>query len=300
MATPQNRARATEGSEGSDFAPWPEPAKRARGGRVIFVGAGPGDPGLITVKGLRALKSADAVVFAGSLISPGMKALFPRRAERWDSAKMTLEEIHEAAVEAVRRGKTVVRLHDGDPAIFGALEEQLRLLEEDEVPYELVPGVSSFLAAAAALGQELTIPEVSQTVIISRAEGRTPVPERESLKSLASHGAVVALFLSAGLAGRACRDLRAGGLPPDTPAMAVYRASWPDQRVVRGTLADLPQRMREASMDKTTLILAGPALGTPRKGYSTWGPNGRRPRSRLYDPSFTHGYRKAKPGGGKR
>ncbi len=270
--------------------------KAANGGRVIFVGAGPGDPDLITVKGLRALRSADAVVFAGSLISPGLRAFFPEGAERWDSAAMTLEEIHAAVVKAVRDGKTVVRLHDGDPAIFGALEEQLRLLERDGVPYELIPGVSSFLAAAAALGQELTVPEVSQTVIISRAEGRTPVPERESLRSLASHGAVVALFLSAGLAARACRDLQAGGLPPDTPAAAVHRASWPDQVVVRGTLADLPRLMREASIDKTAIILAGPALGTPRKGYSTWGGNGAGPRSKLYDPSFTHGFRKAKTG----
>lgn len=269
-------------------------AKPPAGGKVIFVGAGPGDPGLITVKGLRALKSADAVVFAGSLISPGILALFPEKAKRWDSASMTLEEIHEAVVKAARRGKTVVRLHDGDPAIFGALEEQLHLLERDGVPYELVPGVSSFLAAAAALGQELTIPEVSQTLIITRAEGRTPVPERESLRSLAPHGAVVALFLSAGLAARACRDLQAGGMRPDTPAMAVYRASWPDQLVVRGTLDDLPGKMREASIDKTAIILAGPALGTPRKGYRTWGANGSRPRSRLYDPSFTHGFRKAK------
>lgn len=267
---------------------------------MIFVGAGPGDPDLITVKGLRALRSADAVVFAGSLISPGLQALFPPEAERWDSASMTLEEIHGAVVRAVREGKTVVRLHDGDPSLFGALEEQLHLLERDGIPYELVPGVSSFLAAAAALGQELTIPEVSQTVIITRAGGRTPVPERESLKSLASHGAVIALFLSAGLAARACRDLQAGGLPPETPAAAVYRASWPDQRVIRGTLADLPRKMREASVDKTAIILAGPALGTPRKGYSTWGTNGSMPRSRLYDPSFTHGYRKGKPAGLRR
>lgn len=276
--------------------------KGANGGRVVFVGAGPGDPDLITVKGLRVLRSADAVVFAGSLISPGLMALFPEKAERWDSAKMTLEEIHEAVVRAVRRGKCVVRLHDGDPAIFGALEEQLHLLEKEGISYELIPGVSSFLAAAAALGQELTIPEVSQTIIISRAEGRTPVPERESLRSLASHGAVVALFLSAGLAARACRDLQTGGLPPDTPAMAVYRASWPDQLVVRGTLADLPRLMREASINKTAILLAGPALGTPRKGYGTWGANGSRPRSKLYDPSFTHGYRKAKapPGKGRK
>lgn len=250
--------------------------------KVYFVGAGPGDPELITVKGMRLLRQAEVVIYAGSLVNPALLAYAPRAA-CYDSARLTLEEIVELMVRGVEAGKTVVRLHSGDPSLYGALQEQLRALEEWGVAYEIVPGVSSFTAAAAALAAELTQPGVSQTVILTRLGGRTPVPESESLSSLARHRASLCLFLSAHLLEPAAEALRAG-YGEDVPAALVYRASWPDQGVVRGELGDVVQRARAAGLDRTALLLVGQFL------------RGGGERSRLYHPHFRHGFRREKHG----
>ncbi len=247
---------------------------------VSIVGAGPGDPELMTVKSVRLLQEADVVVYAGSLLSPEVLALLRPETERYDSAVMVLEEIVETMVSAAKSGKRVVRLASGDPGIFGALGEMAQPLIAAGLEVEVVPGVSSFLAAAATLGRELTVPEVVQTVILTRAEGRTPMPETERLSELARHQATLILFLSANLVKQVQADLLTG-YAPDTPIAVVYRASWPDERVVTGALSDLATIVRQAGITKTALIFVGRFL------------NAEGTRSRLYDAAFSHGYRKA-------
>lgn len=247
---------------------------------VHIVGAGPGDPELMTVKSVRLLKEADVVVYAGSLLSPEVLALLRPETERYDSAVMVLEEIVDVMVHAASSGRRVVRLASGDPGLFGALGEMARPLIDAGLEVEVVPGVSSFLAAAAALGRELTVPEVSQTVVLTRAAGRTPMPPTERLAELARHQATLVLFLSANLAKQVQADLLAA-YPPDTPVAVVYRASWPDERIVSGTLADLAALIRGAGITKTALIFVGRFLTAEGT------------RSRLYDGAFSHGYRRA-------
>ncbi|MBI3606348.1 MAG: precorrin-4 C(11)-methyltransferase [Nitrospirae bacterium] len=249
---------------------------------VHIVGAGPGDPELMTVKSVRLLQEADVVVYAGSLLSPEVLALLRPETERYDSAVMVLEDIVDVMVRAASSGRRVVRLASGDPGLFGALGEMARPLIEAGLEVEVVPGVSSFLAAAAALGRELTVPEVSQTVVLTRAEGRTPMPPTERLAELARHQATLALFLSANLAKQVQADLLAA-YPPDTPVAVVYRASWPDERIVivSGALADLAALIRGAGITKTALIFVGRFLTAEGT------------RSRLYDAAFSHGYRQA-------
>ena len=247
---------------------------------ISIVGAGPGDPELMTVKSVRLLREADVVVYAGSLISPEVLALLRPETERYDSAIMVLEEIVETMVRAARSGQRVVRLASGDPGIFGALGEMIRPLVDAGLEVEVVPGVSSFLAAAATLGRELTVPEVVQTVILTRAEGRTPMPETERLSELARHRATLVLFLSASLVKQVQADLLTA-YPSETPIAVVYRASWPDERVVTGVLSDLTTIVRQAGITKTALILVGRFLNVEGT------------RSRLYDAAFSHGYRKA-------
>lgn len=246
---------------------------------VYFVGAGPGDPELLTLKGHRLLVAADLVVFAGSLVNPALLAGL--KAESRNSAGLALEEIVALMVSAQRQGRRVVRLHTGDPAIFGAIKEQMAALDRAAVPYEVVPGVSSMAAAAAALRSELTLPEVAQTVIITRQAGRTPVPERESLTSLASHQATMMIFLSVGLIEQVVTELLSGGYPGATPVAVVEKASWPEQRLVRGTLADIAPQVREAGIRKTALIAVGQVLAEGEL----------RAASKLYDKEFSHGYR---------
>jgi len=246
---------------------------------VYFVGAGPGDPELLTIKGHRLLTAADLVVFAGSLVNPALLAGI--KAESRDSAGLTLEEIVTLLVTAQRQGLRVVRLHTGDPAIFGAIKEQMAALDRAGVPYQVVPGVSSMAAAAAALQSELTLPEVSQTVIITRQAGRTPVPEREGLAQLASHQATMMIFLSVGLIEQVVTELLAGGYPSTTPVAVVEKASWPEERVVRGTLADIATQVREAGITKTALIAVGQVLAEGELQAV----------SQLYDQGFSHGYR---------
>ncbi|HHY60445.1 MAG TPA: precorrin-4 C(11)-methyltransferase [Clostridia bacterium] len=250
---------------------------------VYFVGAGPGDPDLITVKGARLIREADIIVYAGSLVNPELLALAKPGAEIYNSAAMTLAEVLEVLIRGSRQGKLVVRLHTGDPSLYGAIQEQLDRLREAGIPAEVVPGVSSAFAAAAALQRELTLPGVSQTVIFTRRGGRTPVPEKESLNRLACHQATMAIFLSVGQIEAVVAELRAGGYDPETPVAVVQKASWPDQVVVRGTLATIARQVKERGITKTAIILVGEALATG--DYSP---------SCLYDASFSHGFREGK------
>jgi len=249
---------------------------------VHFVGAGPGAADLITLRGARLLQEADVVIYAGSLVNPALLEYCRPDCETHDSAAMTLEEVLERIEQAEWAGKTTVRLHTGDPALYGAIREQMDALETRGIPFDLTPGVSSFSAAAAALHAEYTLPGVSQSLILTRAEGRTPVPEREGLSSLAAHGASMALFLSAGLLEKVQRELLAGGYAPETPAALVYKASWPEEKTVRCTVGTLCEAGKNAGINRTALILIGDFL-TP--DYE---------RSRLYDPAFETGYRKAR------
>jgi len=254
-------------------------------GKVYFIGAGPGAPDLITVRGRDLIARADVVIYADSLVHPGVAAYARPDAEVHGSARLPLEEIVGRMLAAVRAGKTVARVHSGDPSVYGALHEQLALLEREGVMYEIVPGVSAAFAAAAALGVELTVPGVSQTVILSRHAGRTGVPERENLPSLAAHGATLVLFLSVTMVEHVVADLLNGGYPPETPAAAVYRVTWEDERILRGTLADLVDRVKRAKLQLHTLLLIGRAVDPHLMAGATH-------RSNLYDAAYSHRYRK--------
>lgn len=233
----------------------------------------------MTIKGQKILRAAGVVIYAGSLVHPACLEFASPAAQLYNSAAMTLEEIIEVMVQGVAEGHVVARLHSGDPSLYGAIQEQMLALEERGIPYEIVPGVSSLLAAAARLGVEYTRPGAQQTVIISRLGGRTPVPETEALASLAQHRASMCLFLSSNRAAEAGREL-ARGYPPETPVALVQKVSWPEEKVVRGTLADLEGLAREAGIDRTALMLVGDFLcrtGEP---------------SRLYARDFSHGWRR--------
>lgn len=253
---------------------------------ILFVGAGPGDPELITVKGQRALSQADLVLYTGSLIPPAMLQHVPTGARCVDTASLDLEEIVAQLIAGYRSGRRVVRLHTGDPSLYSAIQEQIERLRQAEVPYQVIPGVTAGAAAAAALGQELTIPGLTQTVIYTRLAGRTPVPAAESLDRLASHGATLVIYLSVHL----MESLVAQLLPaygPDTPVAVVYRASWPDEQIIRGTLATIHHQVEAAGIKRQALILVGRALAPTVGGAEP---------SKLYDRRFGHGYRqKAAP-----
>ena len=248
---------------------------------IHFVGAGPGAPDLITLRGAALLEQADCVIYAGSLVNPALLERTKKGCEIHNSAAMTLEQVLAVmeAMEAV--GKDTVRLHTGDPSLFGAIREQMDALDARGIPYDDTPGVSSFSGAAAALNAEYTLPGVSQTLIISRMAGRTPVPEGENLAALARHGASLVLFLSSGLLEQVQEELLRGGYGPETPAAIVYKATWPEEKVVRCTVATLAQRGREENIRKTALLLIGDFLD-PR--YQ---------RSKLYDPTFATEFRPA-------
>jgi precorrin-4/cobalt-precorrin-4 C11-methyltransferase len=218
---------------------------------VHFVGAGPGAPDLITVRGRDLLASADQIIYAGSLVNPELLNYAKPDCVIRNSASMTLEEVLARCREVEERGGTTVRLHTGDPSIYGAIREQMDLLDEHGIAYDVVPGVSAFCGAAAALHAEYTLPNVSQTVIITRTAGRTPVPERESIVSLAAHGATMVLFLSTGLLEKLQAELLEGGYAPETPAAIVYKATWPDEKVLRGTVSGLVQMREENEIEKT-------------------------------------------------
>ncbi|MGD0229862.1 MAG: precorrin-4 C(11)-methyltransferase [Syntrophorhabdales bacterium] len=252
-----------------------------KGPIVSFVGAGPGDPLLITVKGREILEAADVIIYAGSLVNPAL--LEGLAAAVYDSARMNLDEIIAVMKEAVEKNMRVARLHTGDPAFYSAVSEQIERLRGLGIAYEVIPGVSSAMAGAALLGQELTIPEISQTVIFTRLEGRTPVPEGEALAGLARHKASMVIFLSAGMIEKVVEELLKG-YPEDTPAVVIEKASWPDERVIRGSLRDIAARAAEAGVRKTALIYVGESL------RASMGDLGK--ESRLYHKGFTHGYRK--------
>ncbi|MEY8387532.1 precorrin-4 C(11)-methyltransferase [Oscillospiraceae bacterium 38-13] len=248
---------------------------------VHFVGAGPGAPDLITLRGAELLKAADVVVYAGSLVNPALLELCRADCAVHDSAEMTLEQVLSVLRAAEAEGKDSVRLHTGDPSLYGAVREQMDALDALGVPYDLTPGVSSFCAAAAAARAEYTLPGVSQSVVITRMAGRTPVPERESIAAWAAHGAGMAVFLSAGLLDGLQEELLKGAYTPDTPAALVYKASWPEEKVVRCTVGTLAEAGRAHGVHKTALVLAGDFLGADYE------------RSRLYDPTFSTGFREA-------
>lgn len=247
--------------------------------KVYFIGAGPGDPELITVKGRRLLGKADIVIYAGSLINPEILKYAKKGAVIYNSAEMDLDEIVSIMIKGVGEGKRVVRLHSGDPAIYGAISEQMELLDREGVDYEIIPGVSSIFAAASALKSELTIPEVSQTVILTRAEGKTKVPEKESIASLSSHGATMVIFLSADKIADLVADLLKE-YDIITPVAVVEKASWPDERIIRGTLQDIAVKVKKAGIKRTALVIVGNIL--KKKGM----------RSRLYAKDFEHSFRK--------
>ncbi|MFW5856331.1 MAG: precorrin-4 C(11)-methyltransferase [Planctomycetota bacterium] len=245
---------------------------------VHFVGAGPGDPDLLTCKARRLLEAARVCIYAGSLVSPAVLGILPESAETHDSARLSLDEIVELCTDAHGRGLDVIRLHTGDPALYGAIGEQMRRLDAAGIPYDVVPGVSAFQAAAAALACELTAPEVAQTVVLTRTPGRTPMPGGEALETYAATGATLCLYLSTGaVEATAARLIPHCGA--DCPAAVVYKASWPEEQVLRGTLADIADRVREAGLDRTAVILVGRALA------------GAEHESKLYHRAFTHGYR---------
>ena len=252
--------------------------------KVHFIGAGPGDAELITVKGARLLAEAQVVIFAGSLVDRELVQTYAPDAEVHDSAGMTLEETIRVMGEAVAAEKRVVRLHTGDPSIYGAIQEQMAALDELGINYEVIPGVTSAFAAAAFLRQELTLPEVSQTVIFTRVEGKTPVPERERLTEVARIGATLVIYLSVAMIDRVVAELLAGAYTPATPAAVVCRVSWPDERVVEGTLADIAAKTREAGIDRQALIIVGDVLKARQEGLKA--------KSLLYDKDFSHGFRK--------
>ncbi len=257
---------------------------------IWFVGAGSGAVDLITVRGRKLLEEADQIVYAGSLVNPELLAYAKAGARLHDSAKMTLEEVLAAFRSAEAKGETTVRLHTGDPSLYGAIREQMDALAAEGIPYQVVPGVSAFAAAAAALGAEYTLPGVSQTLIITRLAGRTGVPESEDLAELARHGASMAIFLSSGLLEAVQAKLLAGRFSPDTPAALVYKASWPEEKVCRCRLADLAATGRENGIDKTALVLVGEFLREAAAGNYE--------RSKLYHPDFTTGFRKGRAGEG--
>lgn len=248
---------------------------------VHFIGAGPGAPDLITLRGARLLAEADVIIYAGSLVNPALLEGRKEGCAVYDSASMTLEEVLSVMEKAEQEGKTTVRLHTGDPSLYGAIREQMDELDKMGVSYDVTPGVSSFSGAAAALNAEYTLPDVSQSVIITRMAGRTPVPEGEALAKMASHGCTMVLFLSTGLLEDVEQELAAGGYAPDTPAAIVYKATWPEQRVYRCTVSTLARTARENRVTKTALITIGHFLGDDYE------------RSKLYDPTFTHEFREA-------
>ncbi len=248
--------------------------------KVYFVGAGAGDPELITVKGRKLLDRADVVIWAGSLVNPAL--IEGLKAEIHDSAGMNLDEIIDVMKISFGQGKLVIRLHTGDPSFYGAISEQIERLRDLDIPYEVVPGVSSALAGAAALGQELTIPEISQTVIFTRIEGRTPVPEKEKLSGLAKHQATMVIFLSVGMIEKVRDELREG-YPDDTPVVVIEKASWPEERIIRGTLNNIADLVNEAGIKKTALIYVGETLRASEEQL--------RKESKLYNKDFKHEYR---------
>lgn len=249
---------------------------------IHFVGAGSGAADLITVRGRKFLEEADVVIYAGSLVNPELLGYTKQGCSIYNSAKMTLEQVIAVMEAAEKDGKTTVRLHTGDPCIYGAIREQMDILDEKEISYDSCPGVSAFCGAASALNLEYTLPDISQSVIITRMEGRTPVPEKESIQSFAAHHATMVIFLSTGMLEELSRRLIEGGYSADTPAAIVYKATWPDEKKYICTVGTLEQTARENQITKTALMIIGDAVTAAH--YE---------RSKLYDPGFATEFREA-------
>lgn len=248
---------------------------------ISFVGAGPGNVDLITVKGRRLLEEADVVIYAGSLVSKNHLDFCKEGCQLFNSASMTLEEVIDTMEESVQKGLKVVRLHTGDPTIYGAIREQMDMLDQKEILYEVVPGVSSFTGACSSIKKEFTLPDVSQTIILTRIEGRTPVPEKEDLEKLAAHKASMAIFLSVQDIDRVVQKLMKGYGRDDIPVAVVYKATWEDEHIIIGSLGDIAEKVKSKGINKMAQILVGDFIAGD---YS---------RSKLYDPTFTHEYRRA-------
>lgn len=250
---------------------------------VHFVGAGPGAPDLITVRGKELLEKTDIIIYAGSLVNPALLNYAKDNVKIYNSAEMTLEEVTDIYIEAAKDEKDVVRLHTGEPSIYGAVKEQMDFLDKEGIPYDSCPGVSACFGAAASLNLEYTLPDVSQSLIITRLQGRTMVPEAESMESLASHKASMAIYLSAGMLKELSEKLIAGGYKEDTPAAIVYKATWPEEKKIITTVGKLAEAGKKEGIRNTAVVLVGNAIST--KDYE---------KSRLYAADFTTGFRTAK------
>ena len=248
---------------------------------VHFVGAGPGAKDLITIRGKELIEKADVIIYAGSLVNPALLDYAGEACDIYDSSRLNLDEVIGIIKSAEKLGKETVRLHTGDPSIYGAIREQLDILEKENIAYDVTPGVSSFCGAAASLSMEYTLPGITQSVIITRMDGRTKVPEKESLEALSAHGATMVFFLSAGDTKRLSDRLIAGGVSEDTPCAIVYKATWPDEKKLVCTIKELPEKAKEYGITKTALIIVGKAVA--QSGYEL---------SRLYAPEFTTEFRK--------
>jgi precorrin-4/cobalt-precorrin-4 C11-methyltransferase len=250
---------------------------------VYFVGSGPGDPELITLKAKKLVEQADVIIYSGSLFNPKNLEYARKDAKLYDAAVIDREKIYQILRDYAKAGKLAIRFHDGDPALFSTIREQIDKLERDGIKCRVVPGVTAILGAAADLNLELTLPGITQTLIVTRAELRTPVPERESIAELARHGATMAFYLSVHLIGDVVKELLKGGAyTENTPAAVVYRATWDDEKIIKGTLDDIAKKTREARIIKTALIIVGDVIAPAKYEYS-----------KVYDAGFTHGYRKA-------
>ena len=249
---------------------------------VFFVGCGPGDPELITVKAKKLIQKADVVVYSGSLIPDPILKLC-KKGKLHDAAKLVREEIFDLLYKNAKKDKLVVRLHDGDPSIYGAIKEQIDNLEKKGIKSTVIPGVTAFLASAAALGMQLTLPGVTQTIIVTRGESRTKVPKREKISELAKHKATLIFYLSIQLISKLVTEAIAGGYKKSTPVAVVYRASWPDQKIIKGTLGDIAKKIKEEKITRTAIVIISDVIDPKTYEYS-----------KLYDKKFSHGYRKAK------
>ena len=260
-------------------------------GKVYFVGGGPGDPELLTLKAKRIIEEADVVIYADSLVPAEVVAYANANAQVYGSKVLTLPQIMDITLQAVADGKIVARVQSGDPSIYGAITEQMRILEREEIEYEIIPGVSSAFAAAAVLKAELTVPEISQSIIMTRAEGRVSLPPGEELKGLAAHGCSLVIFLSVTRMTKIVRELRSAGYPKDTHIAVAYRVGWPEEKIIRGTLTDIAAKVREAKITLQAVIIVGEAVNPEVRGPGQ--DVDQRATSHLYSDTYTHLYRKA-------
>lgn len=251
---------------------------------VYFVGSGPGDPELITIKAKNLIENADVIIYSGSLLNPELLRYVKKDVQLLDAAKLDRVEIYKALRDSTKLGKLAIRFHDGDPSIFSTIREQIDKLEKDEIKCEVVPGITSLLGAAASMNLELTLPGITQTIIITRAEFRTAVPEREKISELAKHGSTMAFYLSVHLLDKVTEELLKGGAyTSETPVAIIYKATWKDQKIVKGTIGNIVKKVKEERIVKTALIVVGDVIAPKKYEYS-----------KVYDAQFTHGYRKSK------